>query len=52
MTDRTLEVEGVVLREIRLPLREPLRISSGLCTELRILLLARHQEGTAAPSAW
>jgi o-succinylbenzoate synthase len=29
----------VVLREIRLPLREPFRISSGVCTERRILLL-------------
>jgi O-succinylbenzoate synthase len=35
----TLEIERVAVREIRLPLREPFRISSGVCTERRIGLL-------------
>lgn len=35
----TLEIETIALREIRLPLREPFRISSGVCTERRIALL-------------
>lgn len=35
----TLQVESIVLREIRLPLREPFRVSSGVCTERRITLL-------------
>lgn len=34
-----MRLERVVLREIRLPLREPFRISSGAVTERRILLL-------------
>ena len=34
-----LRIERIVLREIRLPLREPFRISSGVCTERRIALL-------------
>jgi o-succinylbenzoate synthase len=34
-----LRIDRIVLREIRLPLREPFRISSGVCTERRILLL-------------
>lgn len=34
-----LKVERIVLREIRLPLKEPFRISSGVCTERRICLL-------------
>ncbi len=34
-----LHLERVTLREIRLPLKEPFRISSGVCTERRILLL-------------
>ena len=34
-----LRLERIVLREIRLPLREPFRISSGVCTERRIPLL-------------
>ena len=32
-------VNQIELREIRLPLKEPFRISSGLCTERRIMLL-------------
>ncbi len=32
-------LEQITLREIRLPLREPFRISSGVCTERRIPLL-------------
>jgi o-succinylbenzoate synthase len=39
-----LRVERIVMREIRLPLREPFRISSGVCTERRILLLELHQD--------
>ena len=34
-----IRVEQIELREIRLPLKEPFRISSGLCTERRIMLL-------------
>jgi len=34
-----VHLERIVLREIRLPLREPFRISSGVCVERRILLL-------------
>src|SRR5256885_14094855 len=34
-----LRVERITLREIRLPLKEPFRISSGLCTERRICVL-------------
>ena len=34
-----LRVERITLREIRLPLKEPFRISSGICTERRICLL-------------
>lgn len=35
----TVRLERIALREIRLPLKEPFRISSGICTERRILLL-------------
>jgi len=35
----SLRIERIVLREIRLPLREPFRISSGVTTERRICLL-------------
>jgi len=35
----TFRIERIVLREIRLPLKEPFRISSGLTTERRICLL-------------
>ena len=38
-TPTTLHLTGLALREIRLPLKEPFRISSGVCTERRILLL-------------
>jgi o-succinylbenzoate synthase len=34
-----IRVDQITLREIRLPLKEPFRISSGLCTERRIMLL-------------
>ena len=34
-----LQIEQITLREIRLALREPFRISSGVCTERRIALL-------------
>ena len=34
-----LRLDRLVLREIRLPLKEPFRISSGVCTERRIFLL-------------
>ena len=34
-----IRIREITLHEIRLPLREPFRISSGLCTERRIMLL-------------
>jgi o-succinylbenzoate synthase len=37
-----LRLERLVLREIRLPLREPFRISSGTVSERRILLIESH----------
>ena len=38
-TSTTVRLDQITLREIRLPLKEPFRISSGVCTERRILLL-------------
>jgi O-succinylbenzoate synthase len=38
-TTAPVQLERIVLREIRLPLKEPFRISSGVCTERRIMLL-------------
>lgn len=38
-TAPTVRLALIALREIRLPLKEPFRISSGVCTERRILLL-------------
>ncbi len=38
----TLSVDRIVLREIRLPLKEPFRISSGVIAERRIALLELH----------
>jgi len=41
-----LHVARIALREIRLPLKEPFRISSGVCTERRICLLElTHADG-------
>jgi O-succinylbenzoate synthase len=41
-----LHVARIALREIRLPLKEPFRISSGVCTERRICLLElAHADG-------
>jgi O-succinylbenzoate synthase len=34
-----IRIDQIALREIRLPLKEPFRISSALCTDRRILLL-------------
>ncbi len=34
-----IRIQEITLHEIRLPLKEPFRISSGLCTERRIMLL-------------
>jgi o-succinylbenzoate synthase len=45
-----LEISRITLREIRLPLREPFRISSGTMTERRIALLELHDVSGA--SAW
>ena len=45
-----LRLRRVALREIRLPLREPFRISSGVCTERRILLL--ELEDASGAAAW
>ncbi|MBI4540155.1 MAG: o-succinylbenzoate synthase [Gemmatimonadetes bacterium] len=39
MTENGFKIERITLREIRLPLREPFRISSGVTSERRILLL-------------
>jgi O-succinylbenzoate synthase len=44
-----IEVASISLREIRLPLKEPFRISSGVVTERRIALLElRDGDGTVA----
>ena len=43
----TFRIERIVLREIRLPLKEPFRISSGLTTERRIGLLELTEAGGA-----
>jgi O-succinylbenzoate synthase len=45
-----LHVDRLTLREIRLPLREPFRISSGTVADRRILLLELHDAD--GPSAW
>jgi O-succinylbenzoate synthase len=45
-----LRVDRLTLREIRLPLREPFRISSGTVADRRILLLELHD--VDGPSAW
>ena len=42
LTQRTVRIERITLREIRLPLREPFRISSGVVAERRIALLELH----------
>ena len=44
------QIDRIVLREIRLKLREPFRISSGVMSERRIALLELHDAGGA--SAW
>lgn len=44
-----IEITSITLREIRLPLKEPFRISSGIVSERRIALLElRDASGTAA----
>jgi O-succinylbenzoate synthase len=45
-----IRLDAITLREIRLPLREPFRISSGVTTERRILLLELHEADGA--STW
>ncbi len=45
-----LEISRITLREIRLPLREPFRISSGTMVDRRIALLELHDVSGA--SAW
>ena len=51
LTPRTrFQIDRIVLREIRLKLREPFRISSGVMSERRIALLALHDASGA--SAW
>jgi O-succinylbenzoate synthase len=45
-----LRIERIVLREIRLPLKEPFRISSGVVSERRITLLELH--GPDGPTGW
>ena len=39
LTQRAVRIDRITLREIRLPLREPFRISSGVVAERRIALL-------------
>ena len=46
-----LRIERIVLREIRLPLKEPFRISSGVMSERRIALLELHGPD-GGPAAW
>src|ERR671914_1829580 len=46
----TLHIERIALREIRLQLREPFRISSGVVAERRIFLLELYD--TDGASAW
>jgi O-succinylbenzoate synthase len=46
-----LRIERIVLREIRLPLKEPFRISSGVVSERRITLLELHGPD-GAPTGW
>ncbi len=46
----SFQIDRIVLREIRLPLKEPFRISSGLTTERRICLLELTDASGA--SAW
>ena len=46
-----LRIERIVLREIRLPLKEPFRISSGVVSERRITLLELHAPDGGA-TAW
>jgi O-succinylbenzoate synthase len=41
----TLRIERIVMREVRLALKEPFGISSGVTTERRICLLELHQAG-------
>jgi o-succinylbenzoate synthase len=45
-----LQLTSITLREIRLPLREPFRISSGTMTARRIALLELHDVSGA--TAW
>lgn len=45
-----MRIDRIALREIRLPLKEPFRISSGVVQERRILLLELHDASGA--SAW
>jgi o-succinylbenzoate synthase len=43
-----IRIQEITLHEIQLPLKEPFRISSGLCTERRIMLLkVRDADGVA-----
>ena len=42
-----IEIDRIVLREIHLPLKEPFRISSGVCETRRIFLLELHDASGA-----
>jgi O-succinylbenzoate synthase len=46
-----LRIERIVLREIRLPLKEPFRISSGVVSERRITPLELHGPD-GEPTGW
>src|SRR5439155_24313079 len=45
-------VRRITLREIRLPLKEPFRISSGVSTERRICLLELESADGGGPTGW
>ena len=45
-----IRIDQITLREIGLPLKEPFRISSGVCTERRIFLL--HTRDADGESVW
>jgi O-succinylbenzoate synthase len=46
-----LRIDRIVLREIRLPLKEPFRISSGVMSYRRVMLLELHAS-YGGPAAW
>ena len=51
MSAAPIRMDRIELREIRLPLREPFRISSGMVHERRILLVETH-DGASGTAVW